>query len=95
MAERLGVSVATAFDKFKGSQKLVTDRYASYEAFAKEAKQEHTRFLSKDHKAETGENVQYINNLAGRFNVSRQWCVSHYLYYRFIFAPSLILLFPW
>ncbi len=95
MAERLGVSVTTAFDKFKGSQKLVTDGHASYEAFAKEAKLEHTRFLFNDHKAETGENVHYINNLAGRFNVSRLWCVPHYLYYRFIFAPSLVLLFPW
>ncbi len=54
-------------EKFKKSQKLVTDGHKSYEAFAKEAKLEHVSFLAKDHKAETGENVQYINNLAEHF----------------------------
>jgi transposase-like protein len=54
-------------DKFKKYQKLVTDGHKSYMAFAKEAKLEHVSFLSKNHKAETGENVQYINNLAEQF----------------------------
>lgn len=54
-------------DKFKNHQKIVTDGHKSYAAFAKEAKLEHISFLSKNHKAETGENVQYINNLAENF----------------------------
>lgn len=53
-------------DKFKKNTKLVTDGHRSYQAFATEAKLEHIKFDSKKHKAETGENVQYINNLAGR-----------------------------
>ena len=55
-------------NKFKKSQKLVTDGHSSYKAFAKEAKLEHVSFIAKDHVAKTGENVQYINNLAGRLN---------------------------
>ena len=54
--------------KFKKSQKLVTDGHSSYKAFAKEAKLDHVFFIAKDHVAKTGENVQYINNLAGRFD---------------------------
>jgi len=53
-------------DKFKTSEKLVTDGHNSYKSFAKEAKIEHISFIAKNHKAETGENVQYVNNLAGR-----------------------------
>jgi len=52
--------------KFKKGAKLTTDAHKSYVAFAKDAKLEHINFISKKHKAETGENVQYINNLAGR-----------------------------
>ena len=52
--------------KFKKGAKLTTDAHKSYIAFAKEAKLEHINFISKKHKAETGENVQYINNLAER-----------------------------
>lgn len=55
-------------DKFKRNTKLVTDAHPSYQAFAKEVKLEHVRFVSKKHKSATGENVQYINNLAGRLN---------------------------
>jgi hypothetical protein len=54
-------------DKFKATQKLVTDGHASFKSFAREAKLEHVSFLAKEHKAETGENVQYINNIACRF----------------------------
>jgi transposase-like protein len=54
-------------DKFKGGQKIVTDGHKSYRAFAEESKLNHISFLAKDHKAVTGENVQYVNNLAGRF----------------------------
>ena len=53
-------------DKFKKNTKLVTDAHSSYSAFAKETNLEHVNFKAKNHKAETGENVQYINNLAGR-----------------------------
>ena len=53
-------------DKFKNNTKLVTDAHGSYSAFAKETNLEHVNFKAKNHKAETGENVQYINNLASR-----------------------------
>lgn len=52
--------------KFAKHTKLVTDAHRSYSAFAKEAKLDHVSFIAKHHKAETGENVQYINNLAER-----------------------------
>jgi len=39
---------------------LVTDSHPSYTAFAKTLGLEHVEFISKDHKADTGENVQYI-----------------------------------
>ncbi len=55
-------------EKCKKHTKLVTDAHNSYKAFAKEAKLDHIYFISKNHKAATGENVQYINNLAGRLN---------------------------
>ena len=53
-------------EKFSSSTKLVTDKHKSFEAFAKRVDLEHVSFLSKNHKAETGENVQYINNIAER-----------------------------
>lgn len=53
-------------DKFKRHAKLVTDGHPSFGAFAKGAELEHVKFPAKKHKAETGENVQYINNLASR-----------------------------
>jgi len=53
-------------DKFTKSNKLVTDAHSSYSAFAKEVGLEHINFISKNHKAITGENVQYINNMAER-----------------------------
>lgn len=53
-------------DKFKKNAKIITDAHRSYQAFAKEAKLGHIKFDSKKHKAATGENVQYINNLSGR-----------------------------
>ena len=53
-------------DKFSKTNKLVTDAHASYSAFAKEVGLEHISFLAKKHKAVTGENVQYINNMAER-----------------------------
>ena len=61
-------------EKFTSSSKLVTDKHKSFEAFAKGAGLEHVSFLSKKHKAETGENVQYINNVAGRLKtwINRQ-----------------------
>ncbi len=55
-------------DKFKKNTKLVTDAHPSYQAFAKEVKLEHIYFESKKHQAETGENVQYINNIAERID---------------------------
>lgn len=58
--------VCTVGDKFTKNTKLVTDGHSSYSAFAKEAELEHVSFIAKNHKAETGENVQYINNLAER-----------------------------
>ncbi len=62
--------IHTMGDKFKKNTKLVTDGHRSYQAFSKEAKLKHIKFDSKKHKAVTGENVQYINNLAGRL---RTW----------------------
>lgn len=53
-------------DKFTENTKLVTDAHNSYSAFAKEAGLKHVSFAAKNHKAETGENVQYINNMAER-----------------------------
>jgi transposase-like protein len=53
--------------KFKSGLKLITDGHNSYKSFAKEMKLEHVSFIAKEHKAITGENVQYINNIAGRF----------------------------
>jgi len=53
-------------DKFEKEGKLVTDGHSSFSAFAKAMKLNHVNFISKNHKAKTGENVQYINNLAGR-----------------------------
>jgi hypothetical protein len=53
-------------EKFNSSPKLVTDKHKSFGAFAKGTELEHVSFLSKNHKAETGENVQYINNVAER-----------------------------
>lgn len=55
-------------DKFKKNTKLVTDAHRSYQGFAKKANLEHVSFLAKNHKADTGENVQCINNLAGRLD---------------------------
>ena len=52
--------------KFAKYTKLVTAAHRSYSAFAEEAKLDHVSFIAKHHKAETGENVQYINNLAER-----------------------------
>lgn len=53
-------------EKFKASSKLVTDKHKSFKAFAKSAKLKHVSFLAKNYKAVTGENVQYINNIAER-----------------------------
>jgi len=53
-------------DKFKKDTKLVTDAHHSFSSFAKVAGLEHVCFTSKNHKAVTGENVQYINNMAER-----------------------------
>jgi transposase-like protein len=53
-------------EKFKKGGKLVTDGHRSFSAFAKSEKLNHVSFISKKHKAKTGENVQYINNMAGR-----------------------------
>ena len=53
-------------DKFTKSAKLVTDAHSSYSAFAKEVGIDHVSFTAKNHKAATGENVQYINNMAER-----------------------------
>jgi transposase-like protein len=53
-------------DKFKKDTKLVTDAHHSFSSFAKVAGLEHVNFTSKKHKAVTGENVQYINNMAER-----------------------------
>jgi len=52
--------------KFQKGTKLISDAHKSYQAFAKEYKLSHVKFISKSHVAETGENVQYINNLSGR-----------------------------
>lgn len=52
--------------KFQKGIKLVSDAHKSYQAFAKEYKLPHVKFISKSHAADTGENVQYINNLSGR-----------------------------
>ena len=53
-------------DKFTKNTKLVTDAHSSYSSFAKEAGLKHVSFTAKNHKAVTGENVQYINNMAER-----------------------------
>ena len=58
--------IAAIGDKFNKHDKLVTDSHPSYTAFAKTLRLEHVKFISKNHKAETGENVQYINNMATR-----------------------------
>ncbi|MFQ3578885.1 MAG: IS1595 family transposase [Bacteroidales bacterium] len=53
-------------DKFRKDTQLITDSHQSYQAFARVSKLLHVKFDAKKHKAETGENVQYINNLAER-----------------------------
>jgi transposase-like protein len=53
-------------DKFHKHDKLVTNTHPSYSAFANTLRLEHVKFISQNHKAEIGENVQYINNLANR-----------------------------
>lgn len=53
-------------DKFKKDTKLVTDGHRSFSSFANAAGLKHVSFISKKHKAVTGENVQYINNMAER-----------------------------
>ncbi|MFY9418955.1 MAG: IS1595 family transposase [Bacteroidales bacterium] len=58
--------IAAIGDKFNKNDTLVTDSHPSYSAFAKILGLKHVKFISKNHKAETGENVQYINNLANR-----------------------------
>ncbi len=58
--------VCAVGDKFAKDTKLVTDAHKSYSSFAKAVGLEHISFTSKNHKAVTGENVQYINNIAGR-----------------------------
>ncbi len=55
-------------NKFNKHEKLVTDSHPSYTAFAKTLGLEHVKFISKNHKADTGENVQYINNIANRLD---------------------------
>ncbi len=58
--------ISAVGDKFTKNTKLVTDAHSSYSAFAKKAELEHVSFTAKNHKAGTGENVQYINNMAER-----------------------------
>jgi len=58
--------ISAVGDKFTKNTKLVTDAHSSYSAFAKKAELEHVSFTAKNHKAGTGENVQYINNMAVR-----------------------------
>lgn len=61
-------------EKFNSSSKLVTDKHKSFGAFAKGVELDHVSFLSKNHKAGTGENVQYVNNVAERLKtwINRQ-----------------------
>lgn len=53
-------------DRFKSGAKLISDSHPSIVAFAKDSKLNHVFFKSKEHVAETGENVQFLNNLASR-----------------------------
>jgi len=55
-------------NKFNKYEKLVTDSHPSYTTFAKTLELEHVKFISKNHKADTGENVQYINKTTNRLD---------------------------
>jgi len=55
-------------NKFNKHEKLVIDSHLSYTVFAKTLGLEHVKFISNNHKADTGENVQYINNIANRLD---------------------------
>jgi len=59
--------IQTVGDKFQKNEQIVTDGHRSYNSFAKAQNLKHISFIAKEHKAKTGENIQYINNLAGRF----------------------------
>ncbi len=58
--------ISAVGDKFTEDTRLRTDTHSSCSTFAKEAELEHVSFTAKNHKAGTGENVQYINNMAER-----------------------------
>jgi len=51
---------------FVTGAKIVSDSHPSIIAFAKEKKLNHVCFKSKEHVANTGENVQFLNNQASR-----------------------------
>lgn len=70
-------------DKFKKNQKLISDKHATYGAFAKSLDLQWVSFISKDHMAQTGENIQYVNSLAsqlkGKINQFHRGVSTKYL----------------
>jgi transposase-like protein len=55
-------------DKFVPEIKIISDSHPSIIGFAKDNDFKHIYFKSKDHIAKTGENVQFLNSQASRFN---------------------------
>ena len=55
-------------DSFAKDIKIISDSHPSIIGFAKDNNLKHVYFKSKDHKAKTGENVQFLNGQASRFD---------------------------
>jgi ISXO2-like transposase domain len=70
---RIGRITKSDIERNLGTQinqqtKLVSDSHPSIIGFAKDNKIPHVCFKAKDHVARTGENVQFLNSLASRFD---------------------------
>jgi transposase-like protein len=55
-------------DQFSSQTKLVSDAHPSIIGYAKDNQIKHVHFKAKDHVAQTGENVQFLNSQASRFD---------------------------
>jgi hypothetical protein len=55
-------------NQFTKETKLVSDAHPSIKGFAKDNDIKHVSFKAKNHVAESGENVQFLNGQASRFN---------------------------
>lgn len=55
-------------DQFNTQTKLISDAHPSIIGYAKDNHIKHVHFKAKDHVAKTGENVQFLNSQASRFD---------------------------